>query len=140
VSAVAGDYHAGPDGFRIRLRRFDLVNARLVDEATFVLPRGEAESPSPWRAVLGPLFQDTGAIRIVTNVSDAACTLDGRACRPTPDGLLPRIPAGEHLLELAKDGYRRASRAVVVKRREEVRVAVPLEELAAAGAPARTAP
>jgi len=128
VSAVVGDYHAGAEGYRVRLRRFDLAKARLVEEATFLLPRDGAESVAPWRIALAPLFQDTGAIRIVTNVPDASCALDGRPCHPTADGLLARIPEGEHLLELSKDGYRRTRRVVVVNRREEVRVAIPLEE------------
>lgn len=129
ASAIAGDYFAAPDGFRIRLRRFDLAAERLADEASFLIARAEAESLAPWRAALGPLFQDTGALRIVTNVRDAVCALDGQPCRPTADGLVARVPEGEHLLELSKDGHRRAHRVIVVKRREELRVAVPLEEL-----------
>jgi hypothetical protein len=125
---VLGDHHAGPDGLGGRLGGVDLGGARLVAAATIVIPRGDAQSVAPWRSALAPLFHDAGAIRIVTNVPDAACVLDGRPCRPTADGLLPRIPEGEHLLELSKDGYRRTNRAVVVRRREEVRVAIPLEE------------
>lgn len=128
-SAVAGDYHAGPDAFRIRLRRLDLAKRRLADERTFVLPRAEAGSLAAWRAALAPLFEDTGALRIVTNVAEAECALDGQPCRAAPDGLVSRVPEGEHLLELVKAGYRRAHRVVVVRRREEVRVALPLEEL-----------
>jgi len=127
--AVAGDYHAGPDGFRIRIRRFDLVRGRLTDETTFVLPREQAEALAPWRAVLQPLFQDTGSLRIVTTVKAPACFLDTRLCEPSAQGLLSNVPEGEHLLELSKEGYRRAHRVVTVKRGEELRVVLPLEEL-----------
>ena len=128
-SAVAGDYFAGADGYRMRIRRFDLARGRLADEVTFPLLRADAESLAPWRRALGGLFQDTGALRIVTNVAAPACSLDGRPCQPTPDGLVASVPEGEHLLELSKEGHRRAHRVVVVKRREELRVALPLEEL-----------
>lgn len=127
--AIAGDYFASADAFRIRIRRFDLARGRLVDETTFVLPRGEAEALAPWRAALQPLFQDTGALRVVTTVKAPGCLLDGRPCELSPEGVLVGVPEGEHLLQLSKDGYRKAHRVVTVKRGDELRVVLPLEEL-----------
>jgi hypothetical protein len=127
--ALAGEYFGGPDELRLRLRRLDLVAGRLADEITFVLPRRDAETLAAWRAALQPLFQDTGRLRVVTNVAGAGCVLDGQPCDLTQDGLVENVAEGEHLLELSKEGHRRAHRAVVVKRGEEVRVAVPLDEL-----------
>ena len=127
--AVAGEYFAGPDELRMRLRRFDLVAGRLADEIAFVLPRREAETLPAWRAALQPMFQDTGSIRVVTNVAGAGCALDGKPCDLSQDGLLANVAEGEHLLELSKEGHRRAHRVVVVARGAEVRVALPLEEL-----------
>lgn len=129
ATALAGDYVAEGDALRVRLRRLDLAAGRIGDQATVVLPAGGAEAFEPWRAALAPMFHDTGSVRIATNVPGAACTLDGRPCDASADGVLPRVAEGEHVLELALPGYRRAARAIAVKRGEELRVAVPLEEL-----------
>jgi hypothetical protein len=128
LTAVVGDYHSDGSTLQIRIRRLDLAAMRVTDEASFALDRGAAETLDPWQEALRPLFQDMGKVRIVANVTGATCTLDGRPCEPSPDGLL-EVQEGEHVLELMKEGYRRASRVVAVKRGEESRVAVALEEL-----------
>ncbi|HET8539557.1 MAG TPA: PEGA domain-containing protein [Anaeromyxobacter sp.] len=129
AAAFAGDYFAADGGLRIRLRRFDLAQARLADEAAFGLPVAEAESLAPWRAALAAMLQDTGSVRLATNLPDAACTLDGRPCELSAEGVIARVAEGEHVLELSRPGYRRATRVIAVKRREELRVALALEEL-----------
>ncbi|HSN13534.1 MAG TPA: PEGA domain-containing protein [Anaeromyxobacteraceae bacterium] len=128
VTAVVGDYFADGDKLRFRLRRLDLVAMRVAEEVTFASDRSAVETLAPWQEVLRPLIHDTGKLRIVANVSDMACTLDGRPCQPWPSEVL-EVQEGEHVLELTKEGYRRASRVVAVKRGEESRVAVALEEL-----------
>jgi hypothetical protein len=128
VTAVVGDYYADGAALRVRIRRLDLRALRLAGEASFAPDRGAAETLAPWQEAMRPLFQDTGRLRIVANVAGAACTLDGGPCEPSPEGVL-EVQEGEHVLELTKEGYRRASRVVAVKRGEESRVAVALEEL-----------
>lgn len=127
--AVVGEYDAAGDPFRIRVRRLDLVKGRVADEVESASRRAAAAALGTWRAALGPAFQDTGSVRIATNVPGAACALDGAPCTPDPDGVLADVPEGEHVLELSKEGYRRAHRVVAVRRREELRVAIALEEL-----------
>jgi hypothetical protein len=128
VTAIAGDYYADGSTLRIRIRRLDLAAMRLVEEASFAPERGVAEDFAPWQEALRPLFQDTGRLRVVANVAGTACTLDGRPCEPWPVEAL-EVEEGEHVLELTREGYRRASRVVTVRRGEEQRVAVALEEL-----------
>jgi hypothetical protein len=128
-AAVTGDLFADGDVYRIRLRRLDLARGRLVDEVVFPISRASAETLPPWRAALQPLFQDTGSLRIVTNVPDPGCYLDNRPCEVRADGLVANVAQGEHVVEITKEGYRRAVRVVTVKRGEELRVALPLEEL-----------
>lgn len=127
-TAVVGDYHADGASLRVRVRRLDLAAMRVTEETSFSLDRGAAESLAPWHEALRPLFQDTGRLRIVANVADASCALDGQPCEPSPEGLL-EVQEGEHVIELTKEGYRRASRVVVLKRGDESRVAIALEEL-----------
>jgi hypothetical protein len=126
--AVIGDYLVDGANLRIRVRRLDLAVGRLEAEATFAPERGAAETLAPWQEALKPLFQDTGKLRVVANLPDATCTLDGDPCQPSSDGAIELVE-GEHVLELSREGYRRASRVVAVKRGEELRVAVALEEL-----------
>jgi hypothetical protein len=126
--AVVGDYYVDGASLRLRVRRLDLAGMRVEAEATFEPERAAAETLGPWQEALRPLFQDSGRLRVVANLADATCTLDGRPCPPAPDGAM-EVDEGEHVLELAKEGYRRASRVVTVKRGEELRVAVALEEL-----------
>jgi hypothetical protein len=128
-AALLGDVFAEAEVFRIRIRRLDLARDRLLDELVVVIQRNASETLPPWRAALQRLFEDTGALRIVTNVPDPACALDGRPCQVTAAGLVANVSEGEHVVELSKEGYRRGVRAVVVKRGEELRVALPLEEL-----------
>ena len=127
--ALLGDYHRDEAGFHLRVLRLDLAAGKATDQAAFTVPAAEAEALPPWRAGLAPLFQDAGGILVATNVPDAACTLDGKPCERSPEGAIPGVPEGEHVLELSKAGYRRATRVVSVRRREQVRVAVALEEL-----------
>jgi hypothetical protein len=127
VAAVIGDYFADGEKLRIRVRRLDLAAAR-VEDVTFALDRGVAETLAPWQAALRPLFQDTGTLRIVANLPGAACTLDGRACEPWPADVL-EVQEGEHVVELSLEGHRRATRVVSVRRGQEQRIAIALEEL-----------
>jgi hypothetical protein len=127
--ALVGDYHRDETTLHLRIVRLDLEGGKAVDRVTFPVPRAEAEALGPWRAGLAPLLRDEGSILVVTNVPDASCTLDGRPCPRTPEGTIADVSEGEHVLELSKAGYRRATRVVSVRRREQVRVAVALEEL-----------
>lgn len=128
-AAVTADVLADGEVYRIRLRRLDLARGRLADEANFSIPRATAETLPPWREALQRLFQDTGALRIVTNVPDPTCALDGRPCEVRADGVVANVSEGEHVVEISKEGFRRGVRVVIVKRGEELRVALPLEEL-----------
>jgi hypothetical protein len=128
-TAVSGELFAESEAFRIRLRRLDLAAARLLDEVTFTIPRASADTLPPWREALQRMFLDTGSLRVVSNVPDPSCQLDGRPCEVRADGLIANVAEGEHVVEIAKEGYRRGVRVVTVKRGEEQRVALPLEEL-----------
>lgn len=129
AAALVGDYHAVGSFVTVRLRRFDLVKGRLSDEVTFGGQRAALDTLPPWRTALAQLFVDTGSLVLVTNAPDARCTLDGKPCALSEGGVIADVPEGEHLLELAKEGHRRLHRVVNVKRREPLRVVVPLEEL-----------
>ncbi|HET9553857.1 MAG TPA: PEGA domain-containing protein [Anaeromyxobacteraceae bacterium] len=129
ATAIAGEYWPDGSGLRVRVRRLDLARGRVAGEATFSLSRADAAALPPWRAGLGPLFDDTGSVALVVNVAGAACTIDGHACGAGPDGVVAAVSEGEHLVSLAKEGYRRADRVVTVKAGERLRVAVALEEL-----------
>jgi len=129
TTALTGDYAAGEAAFHVRLRRLDLVRERVAEELTFDLPVAEAGSLAPWRAALAPLFADTGSIRLVVNQPEAQCQLDGKPCRLSAEGELPDVAEGEHLLAVAKDGFKRAERVVAVRRGQQTRLAVALEEL-----------
>jgi hypothetical protein len=129
VVALAGDYAPEGPSLRVRVRKLDLVMEKLADEVTFDLPRGDAGSLAPWRAAIAPLFADTGSLRLVVNQPDAQCSLDGRRCDLGPEGVMNDVPEGEHLLTVAMEGYQRAERVVAVRRGEQTRVALALEEL-----------
>jgi hypothetical protein len=128
TSALVGDYAAEGPSFHVRVRRLDLVRERLAEEVAFDLLRDEASSLGPWRAGLAPLFADTGSLRLVASQPDAQCTLDGRACGLDPDGVIRDVPEGEHLLVLVKEGCKRVERVIAVRRGEQARVALVLEE------------
>ncbi len=128
TTAIAGDYFADGGTLRFRIRRLDLAAMRVAEEISFASERSQAETLAPWQEALRPLFRDTGKLRIVANVAGADCTLDGRPCEGWPAETL-EVGEGEHVLDLSKEGYRRASRVVSVKRGEELRVAIALEEL-----------
>lgn len=130
--AFTGDVALEPEAILVRLRRLDLAAGRRADELTFAIARDDASRLAAWRGALEPFFQDTGSIRIASNLDDATCTLDGRPCEGGEGGeggVLRGVPEGEHVLELTREGYRRAVRALTVRRGEEVRVALALEEL-----------
>lgn len=129
TAALAGEYAAEGDHLRVRVRRLDLVRERIADEATFDLPREDAGSLQAWRAGLGPLFADTGSVRLVVSQPEAQCQLDGRPCPLDAEGVMQDLPEGEHLLAVGKEGFRRAERVVAVRRGEQTRVAVALEDL-----------
>jgi hypothetical protein len=129
TTAVIGDYFAAEAVIRVRLRRLDLVREVVAEELRFEVPRAEAGALAPWKAGLAPLFGETGSIRMVVSQPDAQCLLDGRPCALDAEGVLADVPEGEHLLVISREGFRRSERVVPVRRREQVRVAVALEEL-----------
>ena len=129
VTALAGDYSAEGSSFHFRVRRLDLVRERLVEDAVFDLPGDAVASLGPWRAGLAPLFGETGSVSLVVSPAEAECRLDGRACSADAEGVLGDLPEGEHLLALSHEGYKRLERVVAVRRGEQTRVAVVLEEL-----------
>ncbi len=128
-TAITADSFIDGDTVRIRVRRLELGKGRVLDEAMVAIPRAGADTLPPWQDALQQIFQDTGAIRIATNVAEPICALDGRPCELGADGALRSVPEGEHVLELSKEGYRRSVQVLVVKRGAELRVALPLEEL-----------
>ncbi len=128
-AAVTADSFTDGEATRIRLRRLDLAAGRAIDETTFSVPRAAADTLAPWQDALRRVFHDTGSLRLATNVPDPICALDGRPCERGPDGAIANVIEGEHVVELSREGYRRAVRVVVVKRGEELRLAIPLEEL-----------
>lgn len=140
VRAVTfGDLHAGSSTLRVRARRLDLVSGKVTGAATFTVPRAEAELVPPWRAGLAPVVTRAGSIVVVSNQPDAACTLDGNPCEQSANGAIEGVAEGEHVVELSKEGYRRASRVVTVRAGAPTRVAFSLEELPAPATPRATA-
>lgn len=129
ATAVVGDYFAGADRLRVRLRTLDLLRERVADESIFEVPRDDQGAVAPWRTGLAPLFADTGSLRLVVSQPDAACLLDGRPCPLDADGVMEEVAPGEHLLVIRKEGFKHVERVVAVQRREQARVAVVLEPL-----------
>ena len=130
LSVVYGDYHERDGGgVVLRLRRIDLVSGRILAEALFELAANDTWELATWRRHLAPLVSDTGSLRVVANVGGWVCRLDGVECLPNADGVVEDVPEGEHVVELAKEGYSRGARAITVERGKETRVAVALEEL-----------
>jgi hypothetical protein len=129
TTALSGDCFMAEAVITVRLRRLDLVREQVADELVFEVPRGDAGALAPWRAGLAPLFGETGSIRLVVSQPESQCLLDGRACPLNAEGTMPEVPEGEHLLVITRDGFKRAERVVQVRRREQARVAVALEEL-----------
>jgi len=129
VLALAADYAGDGPSLRIRVRKLDLVRERIAEEVVFDLARADAGTLAPWRTALAPLFADTGSLRLVLSQPDAPCTLDGKPCDLGPEGVMSDVPEGEHLLVVQKDGFKRAERVIAVRRGEQVRLALALEEL-----------
>jgi hypothetical protein len=126
--AVLGDYKADGEVFAFRFRVLDLASAAVVDESAFTIAARDVEDLTAWRAGLEPLFQDTGSIRLVTNVPSFACTLDAKPCELTGADLVKNVSEGEHVVALKADGYLEAVGAVRVVRKQEVRAVLPLAE------------
>jgi hypothetical protein len=129
TTAVAGDYFLAEGVIKVRLRKLDLVREQVAEELIFEVPRDDAGALAPWRAGLAPLFGETGSIRLVVSQPEAACLLDGRACALDGEGTMPEVPEGEHLLVITREGFKKSERVVAVRRRDQTRVAVALEEL-----------
>jgi PEGA domain-containing protein len=124
-----GDLFSGADTLRVRVRRLDLATGKLAGEATFSVPRAEAELVPPWRAGLAPLVTRAGSLLVVSNQPDAGCTLDGNPCEQSASGAIDGVAEGEHVVELSKEGFRRASRVVTVRSGTTTRVGFSLEEV-----------
>jgi len=129
TTAVTGDYFLAEGAIKVRLRKLDLVREQVAEELVFQIPRQEASALAPWRAGLSPLFGETGSIKLVVSQPEVQCLLDGRACPLDAEGTMLEVPEGEHLLVVTKEGFKKAERVVGVRRREQARVAVALEEL-----------
>ena len=129
TTAVVGDYFAAEGALKVRLRKLDLVREQVAEELVFEVPRDDAGALAPWRAGLAPLFGETGTLKLVVSQPEAQCLLDGRPCSLDGEGIIAEVPEGEHLLVVTKDGFKRSERVVAVRRREQARVAVALEEL-----------
>ena len=128
-TVLVGEYAHRGEAYAVRLRRLDLKLGRFAATAEFDVPAASADDLAPWRTGLAPLFDQTGSLAVVVNVAGSDCRLDGRPCDLGPDGVLPAVTAGEHLLALSREGYRRLDRVVVVSAGQRLRVAVALEEL-----------
>lgn len=125
---LVADWTAEGENTRIRFRLIDISQGRLVDEVTLTAPRAELDSLKPWRAPFERLFDDTGSVELVSNVTDFACTMDGAPCTRDPNGVT-KLREGEHVVELTKEGYKPTVRTLTVRRGGKERVALPLERL-----------
>jgi hypothetical protein len=125
---LVGDWTAEGETTRIRFRLIDISQKRLVDEVTLTAPRAELDSLKPWRAPFERLFDDTGSVELVSNVTDFVCTMDGAPCTRDLSGLT-KLREGEHVVELSKEGYKPTVRTLTVRRGGKERVALPLERL-----------
>jgi len=129
TTAVSGDYFQAEGSILVRLRKLDLVREQVAEEVLFEVPRADAGALAPWRAGLAPLFGETGSIRLVVSQPEVQCQLDGHPCALDAEGTIGEVPEGEHLLVVIKEGFKKTERVVAVRRREQARVAVALEEL-----------
>ncbi|MDF1566156.1 MAG: hypothetical protein P1V51_24200 [Deltaproteobacteria bacterium] len=126
-TVIVGDYYQVKAGYRMRIRVIDLETRRERATVELDLPLKDATSLPVWRESLATLFDDTGSLRIVTNVEGYACTLDGAPCDFLEPGLIAGVKEGEHLLVLTRAGHKSATQGVSVKRGVEQRVVLPLE-------------
>ncbi|MFN0061495.1 MAG: PEGA domain-containing protein [Myxococcaceae bacterium] len=129
TSVVVGEYTSIEDKFLVRLRLLALDDGRVLETQQFGTARDALETLDAWRRPIEALFNDTGALRIVTNIAGYRCLLDGQPCAQDTQGRVTGVREGEHLLVLEKDGHRPFSKAISVTRRQELRVVAPVEQL-----------
>lgn len=125
---VTGDYSVADSTTHIHLFTFSLVDGTVGKTIDFDLSADDVLDPQKWRVALAPLLvARTGIVRIQSDVAGTTCTVDGAECHFEPDGRSLVLEAGDHKVELAKDGYLSESVVVSVDPGSEQESAVALK-------------
>lgn len=127
--AAVADYSTDGESYRFRAVLFSLPAGRVLRRTEFSLTREQLRDAKAWSRSFETLFSDRGKLMLVTNVRGFTCTVDARPCDLGGDGLTLSLPAGEHVIELRKRGFRSTSRIVEVETGREQRIGMALEPL-----------
>ena len=108
-------------------RRAQAIDVPLARERA-AAARGVASPPlsSPEPATPGTMGRFVGGLSVDSRPTGAKVFLDGRLVGATPL-VISSVPAGEHVVRLERDGYRRWSSSVRVVASEQNRVTASLE-------------
>ena len=128
-TGMTGEYYSDGTTYHFRMVTFSINEGKISKEVDFDLPAGDVQNPDQWRAKLAPFTTTvSGHIKLTTNVSGATCKLDGKDCAFEADGQTISAPAGDHTLELSKEGYQNEKLIVTVKTGETEEVALELKQ------------
>jgi hypothetical protein len=116
------------DGYATEERRISITASRPAQSVTVPLsPVRAAESRPPAPAASGTVGRYFGALAVESRPPGASVFVDGKLVGTTPIQL-PSVNAGEHVVRLEREGYRRWSSSVRVVASELNRVTASLEK------------
>jgi hypothetical protein len=127
-TGVTGEYYNDGTTYHFRMVTFSINEGKVGKEVDFDLPAADVQNEDQWRAKLAPFtFTVGGHIKLTTNVGDTKCKIDGADCQFDADGQTISVPAGDHTLELSKEGYQNEKVIVSVKTGATEEVAIALK-------------
>ncbi|MBI5510836.1 MAG: carboxypeptidase regulatory-like domain-containing protein [Deltaproteobacteria bacterium] len=135
-----GEFTHEGEQYSFKIQMLDLQTGEMVKDVSFALGADKVEDLGAWTDALAPFFAYHGTIRVLANVSDFRCTLDGKSCEMDEDGVIRAVKPGEHLLEITKEGYAAGSdgdervqtstrKVVQVEAGKETKVVIALEQI-----------
>lgn len=124
-TAITGEYTVAEERLRVRVVAFRIADRRILKEHAFDAPLDAAKDVATWRSAAVRILA-SARLRIRSNVTGAACTIDGRPCEFESDQQTIAVMPGEHTIELVKAGYERATAVVNVTADGEQEVSLPL--------------
>ncbi len=127
-AAVSGEYFVAEDGgYHIHLFSFSVADGKVGKEVDFTLATAEVKDVEQWKAKLMPLVETVGGqVRVVSDITGSKCLLDGEVCPIEADGHM-NVRAGDHTIELSKEGYQSEKISVTVQTGSSQEVAVSLK-------------
>jgi hypothetical protein len=121
------------DGYVAEERRVTMTAARPSQTLTFELDRVKTSAPgpptvtrTPAPATPGTVGRYTGALLVESRPTAANVYVDGKLAGMTPVSL-ESLDAGEHVVHIEMDGYRRWSRSIRIIAGERNKVTASLE-------------